>query len=865
MRTQLLLSFVMSASVPWAQSYVISTIAGSGAPPTPVAAVRASIGDPPRIAADSAGNVYFGSLHSVFKIDSAGTLTRVVGNGRPGYSGDGGSAINAQLMFPMGIAFDAAGAMYVADRDADVVRRIAPDGTISTAAGAGGQLNQPFGVAVDTSGNIYVSDNGNQRVVRISADGRYTIVGGGILDGPEGIALDSAGNLYIADTFNGRIRKAAPDGTLSVVAGTGTTGLYSGDNGPGVNAALSLPTDVAVDAAGNVYISDFGNSRIRRLGTNGMITTVAGSPSGASIVDGQEAINARLNGPTGVGVDRGGSIYIVEAGIGSGTGLARGDFKAYKVSAAGILTTFAGTGSPSFSGDGGPAVAAQLSAASGVAVDNDGNLYIADTANQRLRKITGGAIATISGTGVPGFSGENVAPATAPLNDPSGVAVDPAGHIYLADAGNSRVRRIDPGGNLFTWAGNGNAAYYGDGFAARLASVNQPEGVALDAAGNVYIADTLDNAVRKVATDGTISTIAGYGTAAFSGDGGPANKAALDHPRGVAVDASGNIYIADTGNNRARKVDSRGTITTLAAGLSGPRGVAVDRAGNVYIADTGHNQVLRGSGVIAGTGVCCYGGDGGLATAALLNAPWGLAIDAAGNVYIADSGNNAVRVLRPVNPGIALAGAANEASNLAGPIAPGEMVTLYGSGLAGTQSVLFNGIPAPPIASSDTQVKAAVPYAVTASPVQVVAQSSAAASAPLALTLAATAPGVYTADGSGKGPAAAINQDGSVNGPNTPAPQGSVLSLFVTGEGQTSPPGVDGKIGGPPLPQPLAPVTAAIGGVSATVQFAGGAPGLSAGIMQVNAIVPFAITGQVPVAVTVGGAVSQSGVTVWVR
>jgi uncharacterized protein (TIGR03437 family) len=818
------------------------------------------------VATDAAGNVYFGSLHSVFKVDTGGTLTRVAGNGRPGYSGDGGLATDAQLLNPMGIAFDAAGAMYVADHDANVVRKITSDGTINTLAGSNGPLRAPFGVAVDPAGNVYVSDTGNSRIARFSPDGKFTSLGDGFLNGPEGIALDAGGNLYIADTFNGRVRKLAADGTLSSIAGTGSTGIYSGDNNPATNAALSLPTDVTMDRSGNLYIADFGNSRIRTINSGGIITTIAGSPNAPSLTEGQEAINVRLNGPTGVAVDSGGNVYLVESGIGSGTGLARGDFKVYKISTQGIITALAGNGQPSYSGDGGSALRAQLNGALGVSTDSAGNLYIADTANHRVRVVApNGTISTIAGTGVAAFAGDNTSPASAQLKSPGGVVSDATGHVYVADTGNSRIRRIDPGGNIITVAGNGNASYFGDGLPARSASVNQPQGLAIDSTGNIYIADTLDNAVRKVTPDGIIATIAGYGTPTFSGDGGPANKAGLDHPRGVAVDANGNVYIADTGNNRIRKIDFLGNISTAVDGLSGPQGVAVDRSGVVYVADTGHNQVLRGNTIIAGTSDCCDAGDGGFATAARLNAPVGIAVDGAGNVYVADSGNSTIRVLRPVSTSISLSAVANAASNRAGPIAPGEVVALYGSGLAGVQSVLFNGVPAPLLYSTDTQVGAVVPYAITASTVQVVAQRSGATSAPLPATTAATAPGLFTNDGSGVGQATAMNQDGSTNAASNPASAGTVITLLATGGGQTSPSGVDGKLGAVPLPQPLVAVTVTIGGQPADVKSASGVAGVIAGVMQVNVAVPAGLSGSVPVVISVGGVASQSGVAVSVR
>jgi uncharacterized protein (TIGR03437 family) len=914
MRAQRVLGFLLFCGSVWAQQYVISTIAGGSAPPTPAAAAKASVGDPTRVAVDAAGNVYFSSLHSIFKVDSSGTMTRFAGNGRPGNSGDGGQATSAQLMFPMGLAVDAAGNVFVADRDANVVRRIAPTGIIQTVAGNGtpgyqgdfgpataAQLNAPFAVAVDPLGTgIFIADFNNQVVRKVMTNGTiftyagngtrgYFGDGGGALsawfDGPEGVAVDANGVLYIADTFNGRIRRVATDSTITTVAGLGSTGVFGGDNGPPASAALSLPTDVAVDRSGNPYIADFGNSRVRVV-ANAVITTVAGRNNGAPIVEGEEAVNTRLNGPTGVAVDRNGNFYFVEAGIGSGTGLARGDYKVWKVSSTGIMTTLAGNGLPSYAGDGASATTAQFDTPTGVAIDASGGVLIADSQNQRLRKVARGIVTTIAGTGTVGFNGEVVLPSSAQFNTPRGVAADASGNYYVADTGNRRVREGQPGGNLFTKAGNGNASYFGDGLAATQASVNQPEGVAVDTAGNLYIADTFDNVVRKVTADGVIHTIAGFGTPGFSGDGGAATSARLNRPRSVAVDALGNVYVADTGNNRIRKIDALGNISTVAGdgstdlipadgvatqqGLADPRGVAVDRAGNVYVAETGHNRVRKISPAgtittIAGNGQCCYTGDGGLGTAAQLNQPWGLAVDSAGNVYVADSGNNAIRLLAPVSAAIQVGAVVNAASNLAGPVAPGELVVLYGTGLAGVQSVLFNGVAGPLIYTSAGQTGAAVPYATTGGTVQVVAQATGTSSAPASAAVAATAPGVFTQDGSGRGQAAAVNQDGTPNSTGSPAPAGSVISLFATGEGQTSPAGVDGKTAGSVLPTPIAPVSVTIGGVSATVNYAGGAPGSIAGVMQVNAVVPSGVSGSAPVVVTVGGVSSQGGVTVVVK
>jgi uncharacterized protein (TIGR03437 family) len=866
-----------------AQQYVISTVAGGIPPTTPSAATRASVGDPARVLADGAGNVYFTSLHSVFKVDNSGNLTRVAGNGRSGNSGDLGLATSAQLSYPMGMALDASGSLYVADRDANVVRRIS-GGSITTVASG---LNQPFDVAIDSRGALYVADTGNHRVVRVGADGSLAdVTPGGSLNRPEGIAFDSQDTLYIADTFNGRIRKVAVDGQFSTIAGTGSTGVFSGDGGPAVNAAVSLPTAIALDPQGNMYLADFGNARVRKI-SNGIITTVAGSATGAPVFEGEAAVNVRLAGPTGVAAGRSGAVYFAEGSIGSGSGLARGDYRVWQVAPTGELRTLAGTGSSSFAGDGGPASAAQLNSAAGAGFDTQGNLYIADTNNHRVRRIEpDGTITTIAGNGTAGFAVDFGSPTAALLNSPRGVVADSTG-IFVADTANHRVRKIQPGGNIFTYAGNGNASYFGDGGRATAAGVNQPEGMALDAAGNLYIADVLDNAVRKVTTAGVITTIAGTGLTGFGGDGGPAVRALLNGPRAVAVDAAGNVYIADSGNNRIRRVDTNGAIQTIAgngatdffpedsagttSSLSDPRGVAVDGAGNVYISDTGHNRVRKlfpGGAIstIAGfDGACCYAGDGGLAALARLNQPAGLTLDAAGNLYVADAGNSAIRLLRQVATSVSIAAVTNAASNLIGPISPGELITLYGTGMDTVKKVTINGIAAPLLYATTSQVGAVTPYGVSGSNAQITIETATAVSSPFQVSIATTAPGIFTADASGKGQALAVNQDGSRNGTGRGAGAGEVLTLYVTGEGQTNPAGVDGQIAVAPAPTPIGPITVTIGGAPAEVRYAGGAPGLVAGVMQVNVVVPDRVFGTLPVVVTAARVPSQPGVTVTVR
>ena len=340
-----------------------------------------------------------------------------------------------------------------------------------------------------------------------------------------------------------------------------------------------------------------------------------------------------------------------------------------------LITTVAGTGTQSFSGDGGAATMAQLNNPVGVAVDGAGNLLIADRNNHRIRRVEAGTglITTVAGTGTSGFSEDGGAATMAQLNNPRGVVVDGAGNLLIADTGNHRIRRVAAATGLITTvAGTGTSGFSGDGGASTAAQLDSPEGVAVDGAGNLFIADRNNHRIRRVeAGTGLITTLAGTGTEGRSGDGGAATAAQLDSPLGVAVDGAGNLFIADEGNNRIRRVAAAtGLITTLAgtgtAGFSGdggastaaqlrfPEGVAVDGAGNLFIADTDNNRIRRvaaATGLITtvvGTGTAGFSGDGGAATAAQLNFPVGVAVDGAGNLFIADRRNQRIR--RVVNP-----------------------------------------------------------------------------------------------------------------------------------------------------------------------------------------------------------------------
>ncbi|HMD69739.1 MAG TPA: hypothetical protein VKF41_00265 [Bryobacteraceae bacterium] len=994
-RSLLVLTTILCCSA-WGQTYTISTFAGGGLPVN-VPGASANLGyDAPRyMAADPAGNLFFVDQNTVLRMDAAtGLLTLVAGNGTTGFSGDNGPAISAQLNGPTGVAVDSAGAVYIADGLNYRIRKVA-NVVITTVAGNGaygvGGDNGPAtsaqlsagGVALDSASNLYVVDTANNRIRKITGGVIATVAGNGSLNGPKGVAVDSAGNLYIADTENSLIRKVA-NGVISTVAGSGGPG-FSGDNGPATSAQLFFPGGVAVDSAGNLYIADSANNRIRKV-SNGVITTVAGNGTQGFSGDNGLATSAELNFPAGVAVDSAGNLYIPEPY----------NNRIRKVSN-GVITSVVGN---SLSGDNGPATSAQLSSPNAVAWDSAGNLYIADSG--RIRKVSNGVITTVAGIGTFGFSGDNGPATSAQLNYPGSVAVDPAGNLYIADTGNHRIRKVS-GGVITTVAGNGTMGFSGDNGPATSAHLNYPRGVAVDSAGNLYIADSYNFRVRKVSS-GVITTVAGNGAPGFGGgDNGPATSAPLSLPRGIAVDSAGNLYIAEFNSSRIRKV-SGGVISTvtgngtpgfsgdngpaIGAQLNDPEGVAVDSAGNLYIADFGNSRIRKVSNgmisTIAGNGTPGFSGDGGPATSAQLAYPEGVAADSAGNLYVADTSNYRVRILTPTGapctysvspttlpapasggivtvgirtaascpwavsglpgwislsgassgsasaslalavfpnhsgasltatvlvagvsvtvtqPAVALAplppirGVVNAASYIVGaPVSPGEMVTLFGPGLGpataayaavdpatgklatniGGVQVLFNGTPAPMIYAGNTQVSAVVPYEMASvSNPSVWIDFQGQTSNAYQLSVAPASPGIFAQNAAGSGPGSILNQDNSLNGPGHAAAKGSIVQVFMTGEGQTTPLGVTGKITTATLPPPqvtpapMQPISVLVGGQPANFTYAGEAPGFVAGLMQLNVQIPAnAPSGALPIQVSIGGNLSQGGITVTVQ
>jgi sugar lactone lactonase YvrE len=331
-----------------------------------------------------------------------------------------------------------------------------------------------------------------------------------------------------------------PPGTIITIAGTGKAG-FSGDGGPATQAAIYYPLWIALDAAGDLFVAASGEvDRVRRISSTGIITTVAGSGQDAFSGDGGPATSAGMH-CVAVTVDRDDNLYISDYGATS---------RIRKVSAGGIISTFAGGGNPADGvGDGGPATSAHLNGPGGMAIDASGNLFFPDSRNHRVRMVTpSGTITTVAGTGKAGFSGDGGPATAAQLSLPFAVAMDNAGHLYIAELGNRRVRMVGPDGTIRTVAGGGTPADgLGDGGLGTDARLNAPTGLALDGAGNLFIADSRGSRIRRVGPVGIISTVAGTGQAGFSGDGGPAAQARLSGPFGLAMDKAGNLYFSDTG------------------------------------------------------------------------------------------------------------------------------------------------------------------------------------------------------------------------------------------------------------------------------------------------------------------------------
>ncbi len=584
-----------------------------------------------------------------------------------------------------------------------------PDNVPATAAAIG----TPWGVVQDSQKNTYFSDNLSNRIFKVDSTGKITVLAGdivpghldgvpattGSMDSPAGIAIDANGNVYVADAGNSVIRvivtqstpltlagQQIPSGEIQVIAGNGTAG-FTGDGVAATSTSLNIPAGIWLDAMGNVYIADTLNSRIRVVNVqsspitingvpipSGFINTVAGTGVASFSGDGGPAVSATISQPLGVFVDATGNIYIADTQ----------NNRIRLVDTTGTISTIAGNGTEGYNGDGTPATNFELNHPSALFVDGSGNIFIADgdnipsasqpTSNERIREVTSaGAIATVAGNGTqctdPTACGDGGPATSANLWAPTGVFVDGSGNVFIADQNDDAIREFTVDGNINTVMGQLlNTAYSGDVNAAlgitgtaTLASLRRPGGVVSDNIGNVIIADTLNNAVRKVDTSGIISTVAGNGfpcTSRLCNDGSPATSTSVSTPTDAVFDSAGNLYLTASGDNLVRVVNNQSASINFFSGLLSAVSVL-----------PGAIQSLAGNGISCSTpNLPC--GDGGLSLAAQLNQPGSLFVDPKGNIYIADTIDNAIRVVNTQSQTITVATVQ---------IAPGNIATVAGT------------------------------------------------------------------------------------------------------------------------------------------------------------------------------------------
>lgn len=773
-------------------------------------------------------------------------------------------------------------------------------------------------LTLDTDGNLYIVDSG--RIRRVSPDGMiHTIAGTGKYEStgdggpavqagiwPQTLIVDTDGTIYFAEPIFHRVRRITPDGYIHTVAGTGVAG-GSGLNGPATSLQLHGPSSVAADSAHNLYIADPGNRRIIKVSPEGTATEFATDVIVQSITIGSDG--ALYSGQMGDGLTRwdsqgnitehfgdfdssllkagpGGVIYdysyflrqLYRLDPGSQTPVLVpvGTIDAFAVAIDGTLYTCANGIVVKVGASGNTPVAGAAGSTFGArnfALDGAGLVYTGGNPVRKINLATGD-VTVVAGTGVSGYSGDGGPAVNATLSYAGPITVSPLGEVYFGDG--TRVRKVDRAGIITTVAGIDAYGYNGDNIPATQAALYGLGGIALSPAGELYLSDNANHRIRRVDGRGIITTVVGNGIIGPSGDGGPAAAAELAYPGAILFDSTGNLYIADQGGTQVRMVTPGGTISTIGKGSSGYwAGMDRDAVGNFYL--TGQYPCaiwkISPAGVveqIAGAGPCGLLGDAGPALSAQLLAPADIRVAADGTLLFADGGRY-LRKLEPAN--IFPLTVVNAGSWLNNPLAPGELVTLYWTGLAtppattatvvdgrfpatlADTQVLFDGAAAPMLYVDSQQINTVVPYAVAgraATAIQVV--SGGKQSNTIGMPVQPVSPGLF----------AIVNADYSRNGPQAPAARGGVVVLFGTGGGQATPAG-DGLVT-PGAGSLGAAVTARIDGLPAVVDYAGPAPGLISGVFQINIRIPEAAhSGSVPLTLVIGQTPAESGIQVVVQ
>jgi uncharacterized protein (TIGR03437 family) len=653
--------------------------------------------------------------------------------------------LQAPLAAPKSLSFDRFGNLFVGDSDNYLVFQLNSQNVVHVAAGNGlfgigtpsGPATRirvsPAAVAADRDGNLVILDTFGS-VRRLGSDGNLRAIASVQLGSP-GLCLDSSGNIYVATASGNTIQKIGADGKVVTIAGTGVAG-YSGDGGPATAAALRFPYSITADNAGNLYFYDYSNFVVRKINSQGIISTVAGGGTTIPTNAGVLASKAKLGNIFGLATDSTGRLLMAD----------QGSNQIFRLEPNGNVVAIAGRVNASgggYAGDGGGATNALLNQPYSVAADGSDNIYIADTGNGVIRKIDhSGIITTVAGNRQFRFRGDNGPAVSAALRLPNEAIPAPDGSVFIADSNNNRIRKVSPAGIITTFAGNGTTDYPGDGPDALVVGIDNPRQMAVDSAGNLYVALFTLPRILKITPGGAVSTYAGSASPLNFNDGGQANQTAISRIGGMAVDGEGNLYFSEFLDAAIRKVTPNGIITTVAgslnqfgigsAGFSGdgsaankaklnrPFGVAVDAAGNVYFADSANHRVRKigTDGIIstvAGNGIPAFSGDGGAPTQASLNTPTSVAVDSIGRLFIGDTGNLRIRVVTggiittfaggsfpPLQPGIPAQKSGLFLPNLGG----GLSVDKAGNVYFGAGNVLFQNV----------YVILAAPPAVNASP-----------------------------------------------------------------------------------------------------------------------------------------------------
>lgn len=907
--------------------YMVETVAGREVPRDAALAIDTWLDRPQGVATDASGNIFVSDTqsHRVIRIGPDGTQETYAGTGVRGFSGDGGPASEARIGSPLGLSVGPDGCLYISDNGNRRVRKVTPAGIITTVAGSGSsgsggdggpaadaQFAYVGAVAADAAGNLYIADTTNHRVRKVdilgiitnfagTGTGGFSGDGGPAADAelnrPLGVAVGPGQEVYIADTVNGRVRVVDTEGNISTFAGGGN----STEDGVPTDYRLTSPYGLTVSSTGIVYIANWSGNTVVRS-TASLIEKVAGTGAAGFTGDGGPALDARLNVPQDVAIlEDGGNVTVF---------FSSSENNRVRSVTNGNITTVAGTAH--LAGDGGPATEGLLDGPSGVAVDADGNLFISEERNHTVRKVNAadGTIATVAGIGVLAFTSPGAPAAITGLSSPRNVLVASNGDLLIADSGNRRVLRVGQDGIAQAFAGSGAFASGGDGGPAVEASVRAANGLAEDSEGSVYISDASSDYVRKVGGDGIISTLAGNGERGFSGDGGAATEAALSGPTGVAADAQGNIYIADSNNSGIRVVTPGGVIDTFIGGgtnfvgteeipasqaiVSFPGDVAVapvdatakgaDVRGDIFYTSSSSIYRLTFDGFVSRVagGSTGFGGDGGPAIDARFNSIRAIAVAPDGSIYVTDNENNRVRKLTPTITSINSGGVVNAAaiafSDQVDHVAPEAIVSIFGVNLASADGNATT-LPLPTdlagvtveVTDSEGTTRSASLFAVRGNQINclipagtALGQATLTVRNPNGVTsilieVAAVSPGLFTLSGSGQGLAAATAFRRDSQGVDTPLNvfQPDVFPFVAApidlgAEGDL----VVLSLFGTGIRGTESSIEVTIGGTMVQV-FGVAASGQFAGLDQVNVLIPRSLIGQgvVEIQMTVDGIV----------